>query len=295
MKLLIVDDSKAMQTIVTRILHKAGYKENEFKTALDGKAAFEIVCNWRPDVVLTDWHMPEMNGLELMHAIVRSGIQTKVGVITTEKSRKRIAQAKAAGAVFVVHKPFETEQLERAIIPLLGNADEDDVELENDTLPSIVLPNASAVSKILNCLSSSPIKITDVTEEPFNISNLPFEIALYDDQNGKIKTVCMLNHTAACYIGGSLSGYSEEKVLEAVASKTIPRFLFDNSKKILSMFSALFYDHEFKKDLNIYATHLIHKPFNRLEEFQKRPPHKRVHLKIAVEGYGTGAIYFALA
>lgn len=65
-RFLIVDDSKAMQTIVRRTLVAAGYTDHEFQYAYNGQEALEIITEWKPDIVLSDWHMPEMTGIELL-------------------------------------------------------------------------------------------------------------------------------------------------------------------------------------------------------------------------------------
>jgi CheY-like chemotaxis protein len=57
MKFLIVDDSRAVQTIIKRILENTGYREIELRTALNGDEALAILEGWQPDLVLTDWHM----------------------------------------------------------------------------------------------------------------------------------------------------------------------------------------------------------------------------------------------
>jgi CheY-like chemotaxis protein len=69
MKFLIVDDSRAVQTIIKRILENTGYREIELRTALNGDEALAILEGWQPDLVLTDWHMPGMTGLELLQTI----------------------------------------------------------------------------------------------------------------------------------------------------------------------------------------------------------------------------------
>jgi CheY-like chemotaxis protein len=57
-KILIVDDSKAMQTIVNRGIQAMGYSEIETRLASDGNEALDICRTWEPELVLCDWHMP---------------------------------------------------------------------------------------------------------------------------------------------------------------------------------------------------------------------------------------------
>jgi len=69
-KLLIVDDSKAMQAIVRRGLTKFKHVTFSIKKASNGKDALAVIDEWHPDIILSDWHMPHMSGLELL-AIIR--------------------------------------------------------------------------------------------------------------------------------------------------------------------------------------------------------------------------------
>ena len=77
-KVLVVDDSKAMQTILRRGLNDLGYSNLDIKSCNDGAEALEIVRTWDPDLVLSDWHMPNMNGLQLIQAIKNTEIRGEV-------------------------------------------------------------------------------------------------------------------------------------------------------------------------------------------------------------------------
>ena len=69
MKVLIVDDSRVMRQIVTRTLRQAGYTELALVEAANGLEAFEVVQAENPDLVLSDWNMPEMNGFDLLKSL----------------------------------------------------------------------------------------------------------------------------------------------------------------------------------------------------------------------------------
>ncbi|HCV75646.1 MAG TPA: response regulator, partial [Pseudomonas sp.] len=63
MKFLVVDDSRAVQTIIKRILANTGYRDIELRVASTGEEAVALLESWTPNLVLTDWHMPGMTGL----------------------------------------------------------------------------------------------------------------------------------------------------------------------------------------------------------------------------------------
>jgi len=109
MKILVVDDSKAMRMIVLRTLRQAGYGDHETKEAADGKLGLDIVHDWAPDVIISDWNMPNMNGLEFLQALKAENYPGLFGFVTTEGSAKMRETAMDAGAGFLVTKPFTAE------------------------------------------------------------------------------------------------------------------------------------------------------------------------------------------
>jgi two-component system chemotaxis response regulator CheY len=113
-KLVIVEDSDSIREAIVFALQKSGF---EVKSATNGLEAIAILNGERFDMVLTDYYMPGMNGLELIRW-VREKEQYKrlpVIVLTTESQRDVILQAKNAGATGWIHKPFEVEKLIQTI------------------------------------------------------------------------------------------------------------------------------------------------------------------------------------
>ena len=109
MKVLVVDDSKVMRLIVMRTLRQAGFT-CEVTEAADGKQALEAIRSAPPDLVLSDWNMPEMTGIELLEALRAEGSRVKVGFVTTEGTAEMRARAMSAGALFLIAKPFTADQ-----------------------------------------------------------------------------------------------------------------------------------------------------------------------------------------
>ena len=120
MKVMIVDDSASMRMIVKRTLKQAGYDSMEFTECEDGRQAHERIAEIDPELVLCDWNMPNMNGIELLRAIRTEGNAVKFGFVTTESTAEMRATAKEAGAQFLVAKPFTAESFEKALRPVIG-------------------------------------------------------------------------------------------------------------------------------------------------------------------------------
>jgi two-component system chemotaxis response regulator CheY len=109
MNVLIVDDSKAMRMIVSRTLRQAGFGDGTLREAADGAEALSAIEAEEPDLVLSDWNMPEMNGLELLQALRAQGCGVRFGFVTSESTTDMREQAISAGAEFLIAKPFTAE------------------------------------------------------------------------------------------------------------------------------------------------------------------------------------------
>lgn len=120
MKILVVDDSKAMRIIVLRTLKQAGYGDHAFSEATNGKEALDLLHKESFDVVLSDWNMPEMTGIELLNAVRAEKIAVRFGFVTSEGTPSMREQASAAGAEFLVAKPFTVETFQEALRSVLA-------------------------------------------------------------------------------------------------------------------------------------------------------------------------------
>lgn len=120
MKILIADDSKVMRQIVQRTLRQAGFGHHDFVEAVDGAEALDKVAAESPDLVLSDWNMPNKTGIELLQALRGSGNAVPFGFVTSEGSEEMRATAKSAGAMFLIAKPFTPEHFETELSGMLG-------------------------------------------------------------------------------------------------------------------------------------------------------------------------------
>jgi len=119
-KILIVDDSRVMRQIVVRTLRQAGLGGHDIVEADNGRAGLEAVTEHTPDLVLSDWNMPEMNGIDMLHALRASGQPVPFGFVTSEGSPEMVTRAEQAGAMFVITKPFTPESFRDVLQPVLG-------------------------------------------------------------------------------------------------------------------------------------------------------------------------------
>jgi two-component system chemotaxis response regulator CheY len=119
LKILIVDDSTAMRMIVKKTLRQAGFEGHTIEEAEDGAKALAAIKTAKPDVVLSDWNMPNMSGLQLLEALSGEGVKVTFGFVTTETTPEMRAKASAAGAKFLISKPFTPESFKQSLQPHL--------------------------------------------------------------------------------------------------------------------------------------------------------------------------------
>lgn len=111
MRVLIVDDSKAMRMIILRCLRHSGLPIEAVMEAADGVAALDLIDSFEPTVVLSDWDIPIVSGLQLLRSMRDAGSTTVFGFVTAEISVSVREAAINAGASFVATKPIDGERL----------------------------------------------------------------------------------------------------------------------------------------------------------------------------------------
>lgn len=119
MRILVVDDSKVMRQIVIRTLRQAGFGDHDVVEAPDGAAAHEMIAGEQPDLVLSDWNMPHMTGIELLRAVRATGSDVPFGFVTSESSEEMARTAEASGALFLITKPFTSDVFRERLSPIL--------------------------------------------------------------------------------------------------------------------------------------------------------------------------------
>lgn len=122
-KILIVDDSKVTRMVLKKIINMVGTDVDEIIEAGDGMEALELLCSHQVDLILSDINMPNMNGMEMVAAILGNEKTRDVPVvlITTHASDSRIQELCSQGVKKYIHKPFTPESirdvLEEFLVP----------------------------------------------------------------------------------------------------------------------------------------------------------------------------------
>lgn len=116
-KVLTVDDSASMRSILVKNLNQPGFEENNIYQAEIGDDAIALMSASKIDLVLTDWHMPVMTGLEFMKKVKAQKDFQHIPFlrVTGEIDKKKIVQAIKEGANEYIIKPFNALELQEKI------------------------------------------------------------------------------------------------------------------------------------------------------------------------------------
>ena len=113
MRIMLIDDSKTMRSIQKAVLAQIGVTETE--EACDGQDALSKVNAFKPDLILVDWNMPNMDGLTFVKAYRQFNKSTPLVMVTTEAEKARVIEAIKAGVNNYVVKPFTPDLLSQRI------------------------------------------------------------------------------------------------------------------------------------------------------------------------------------
>ncbi len=120
LKILVVDDFATMRKIIKNILTQLGFKN--ILEADDGTTALEVLKKEKVDLIISDWNMPKMNGLELLKTVKNDpNLKDIVFIMVTAEAQKdNVIEAIRHGVNQYIVKPFTPETLKEKLEKVLG-------------------------------------------------------------------------------------------------------------------------------------------------------------------------------
>ena len=117
--ILVADDESHILHVVSMKLRNAGFR---VLTARDGREAFETALNEKPDLLITDYHMPELSGLELCSKLKEEPSTSSIPAImlTARGYQLEPADTEKSGILCMLSKPFSPRQLLETVNQVLG-------------------------------------------------------------------------------------------------------------------------------------------------------------------------------
>jgi len=122
-KVLIVDDSSIVRSVVKKSIHMSGIEVADVYEAGNGKEALDILNREWVDIVFADLNMPEMNGIELVEKMSEDSmlVSTPVVIISSEQRQDKIDALKSRGIRAYMKKPFRPEGFKDIVCGILGD------------------------------------------------------------------------------------------------------------------------------------------------------------------------------
>jgi two-component system chemotaxis response regulator CheY len=279
MKVLVVDDSRAMRMIISRELRQAGV--TEVIEAEDAPSAADVLGQQMVDFVISDWNMPGLSGLDFLRHLRSHGWTGLFGFVTTESGQDTQQQAFEAGASFVVIKPFSGEELVQKMSLALAGGQGVAVSAEPTATSE---DDNSEVATTLERLLGREVTVEAIRDDPRK--DVARVVATYVDMNGEDAGVCITELAVAAAAGAALSMIPAAAVADWVRSGTLSEMIEQNFHEVANVLSNLVSPGKGRcllSDVSIYA------------DFEQLPmqdritvaPHKD-NLSVSIDGYEPG-------
>ncbi len=291
MRILVVDDSKATLEIVRRSLEGFNYRSLSIKKTQSPVDALTIIGQWQPHILLTDWNMPDLSGLDLIKAIRKRGFTTQIGMLTTIDTEKELNLAQKAGANFVLSKPFDDEQLHEKLKPLVQCIEQDEISFDPEAPLSdgLALPNLDTLTTALQRVVGQQLKVNKIKAQAFDESKLPCIMAIFEDsETQKVRSVALLDLYAACSLVRNHPDITIGHLQRIIKTKRPSKYLMDVCHQNLSKASVAFLDHQSRKNLRLKNLNFVETSFTKLENMYKSPLNKRIDISCQIEPLAQG-------
>ena len=308
-RVLIVDDSRAIQAIIRRILQ--GGRELgplQIQTASDGAEALERMHDFKPDLVVSDWHMPGVSGIEMLQTLRQIGQgHVPVGFVTTETNAQCLNQARSNGAAFVVHKPFDEATLRRVVHDsLYGQSalreQAQQRKAAEALTPAAVLPGAlqslGLAQQQLHALLCTRSFDLLKSEERHDFEQYPLLVGLYGCTGRKTAyAVGLLDATAVAMIGGMALALGKQEIMKALQARQPSPRMVEEAERYLRSMATVLHKPGPGSEAQLGSARLAPQPFEKLLQVLQQPSARTdlsLTLPLLGKEAGTGRLCFLL-
>ncbi len=287
MRVMIVDDSRTMRMLVKRALRSAGVEAEVVGEAEDGRQALEALPRIRPQIVLSDWNMPEMTGLELLREVRRRKYPVRFGFVTSQATAEMWKEAHEAGADFLVAKPFSPDTIRQAFEGD-GKAVHSLAWEESPIGRRFTLPIEREVADMWRQLLNRPVRVKRHPNAQISERNAA-ALALYRDRAGALVGVVAADLELCAAAGAVLSLFPPTAVKAAVRDGQLPEGIWDNLVEVFNVSSRFF--HAASKDfVHLDAVLRAGEAPPREDRRAMRTARQRASYAVDIAGYGAGVM-----
>lgn len=316
LRILLVDDSRAIQAIIKRAISNCGYAPIEVFTAADGEQGIQATQDHDPDLIITDWHMPKITGLEMLQSIRQRGHRNvRVGFVTTERTPSMLNEAMINGAAFILNKPFDDAELVATVRHNVQGA-VDARQAAAASLAQVLQQEASAPpsKQIGPSASNDPVPMPDLQMAMARkLGNLPFRLignekispekmtpnnllGLYVATERKgVYGVGVMDAHAVCIVGGGSARKTPLEVRSAMTSGEPDKLMLAKAQEFLGHMAQTLNKTALKDAgaVTLANSSIVKNTFTKLTEVVTQVGH-RSDFRIAIPGYGEGRMAFFL-
>ncbi len=301
LRFLIVDDSRAIQAIIRRTISQCGYEPLEFQTASSGAEGLEALKHYQPDLVITDWHMPAMSGLEMVQTMRQLGMRDlRVGFVTTERSTALLDEAIRNGAMFIIHKPFDDTELlavvSATVKDLVSARSGTETAQASPSTQREVVPTPALQLQLSATLGKIPYRL--IPNERMQADKLTptLLLGLYSLSGRKgVHAVGVMDAHAVCMVGGGALLKLPQEIRQTMALEQPPDPLIQQAHKFLGLCGACMADTvpEGAGSISMAKASIVQRNFSKLTEVLAQTQ-QRSDFRLAIPGYGEGRMAFFL-
>jgi len=299
-RVLIVDDSRAIQAIIRQVLETSELGPLQFLTADDGADALDKVDSFRPDLVLSDWHMPGVSGIEMLQALRQTGhTEVAVGFVTTETNDERLIEARSNGAAFVLNKPFKDLALREAVGKTLQQARKSaqagrPADAEARKGPAALESIAQMQQQLFAHLGTRGFDLRRSELADAAPRQLPQLIALYSSTGRSgVYALGVLDLQSCCLIGGLAAGCSAAEIQLAMAQSQPSAKMVEHASRFMRAAGSVLRKRSVTDQPSMSAARLTAQPFDKLASLLLQNS-GRTDLVLQVPGAGEGRLSFLL-
>jgi two-component system chemotaxis response regulator CheY len=290
MRILIVDDSRAMRMIVRRALREAGFGKAETFEGADGNEGLALAKQHNPTVILSDWNMPNCNGLQFLMQLRETSYAGRFGYVTSAATDDMRTAAKQYDADFIIAKPFTPDRFHDAL-SAKGPGDTNASSAGGSAVIAAARSVHSAPLSAALCqrLCSSLIRRTFEARDTKSPSKdrAPI-VAIFCTPDEPNIAALIVERELAMFLGAALSLFPKRVAEEAATSATVPERIQENLHEVLNLFCQAFAGtHGAQVQLRTIETDgrraaALRRRFLRLDDV--------AHVEVSIEGYGKGII-----
>ena len=250
---MIVDDSAAMRTLIRRMLLSFEGR-HQVVEARDGRHALEVFRRERPKLILLDWDMPSLSGIDFLRAFKQPTHPVTIGMVTANHGEGHQRLAAQMGASFLLPKPFARDQLWRAISPHLDLRVTGEQTAIDEPLHATGFGFEAAIVDNLNMAVN--VEITRDGLAACEVNGSAGLVCCFEDVFGTPRFVLALEWTLCHYLNTALSGGSAQSANTDIASRRTTPQLRENLKEIANLIRGVCHARE---DANIEFGSIVYR------------------------------------